>query len=37
MIDAHGIDEKSIAAVKKLFTEQLKPFKKASSNAIRHD
>ncbi len=33
MIDAHGIDEKSIAAVKKLFTEQLKPFRKAANKA----
>src|SRR5882724_10602588 len=33
MIDNHGIDEKSIAAVKKLFTEQLKPFRKASQKA----
>lgn len=33
MIDAHGIDEKSIAAVKRLFTEQLKGFKKAANKA----
>jgi hypothetical protein len=33
MIDAHGIDEKSIAAVKRLFTEQLKPFKTAANKA----
>ena len=33
MIEAHGMDERSIAAVKKLFTEQLKPFKQASSKA----
>lgn len=29
----HGMDEKSVAAVKKLFPEQLKPFKKAASKA----
>jgi hypothetical protein len=33
MVDNHGIDEKSIAAVKKLFTEQLKPFRKAANKA----
>jgi hypothetical protein len=33
MIDNHGIDEKGIAAVKKLFTEQLKPFRKAANKA----
>lgn len=33
MIDKHGIDEKSIAAVKRLFTEQLKQFKHACNKA----
>src|SRR3954470_3383400 len=33
LVDKHLIDEKSIAAVKKLFTEQLKPFKTAANKA----
>lgn len=33
MVQKHGMDEKSIAAVKKLFTEQLKPFKQAANKA----
>jgi hypothetical protein len=33
MIDNHGIDARSIAAVKKLFTEQLKPFRTAAGKA----
>lgn len=33
LVEKHLIDEKSIAAVKKLFTEQLKPFKTAANKA----
>ena len=33
LVEKHLIDEKSIAAVKKLFTEQLQPFKKACNKA----
>jgi hypothetical protein len=33
LVEKHGIDEKNIAAIKKLFTEQLKPFKKAAGKA----